>query len=694
MQAYDDQGNPQTSSGDIFYVGITGSNACSGAMSPLGSGLYSFSCPCLSAGKANGGLTVILRSAAGMETVAANLPVTTVPGPVNVTNFQVSGEALAGLVAGTPAPLLLTAKDSALNQLWAGGLSVSVTLTSVAAGAIRANITDNQDGTYTASPVVLSAGTYQLNANLAGISFYSTSVTVQAAAPAPDSTVVALPVAFTSGQPGTFTIQLVDRYLNPVGTPDLINPQTAQVSSVSNASGDVVSLPVTIAQDPMTSVFTIKLNPVVAGVVRLSLVVGRKAVVNVTTGLAYSAAVNPGVISPANCLVAGSGYLAGAASNREASFFITARDVNNNTVGRLPSGKSFSVTFSDPTVTLSGPITGQGGGVFRAAYTPTVAQVLANPGGLQIAVGYDGTQVSNSTVTLLAVAGNPSAAQSVAVDENGVQLTSLDAVVGQTVTFYIQPRDAAGLDIKNVGPRDAFGVNVPNAGVFIPTPLADGRYLVSFTTQVAQPVAVTLTNFTDGTVTLLNSPVAVRVAPGPTAAAAAKLLKAGGAEAYSSQTPVTAGTDNVIVVRSYDASGNPQVYNALRGADVYTATLKGPVAITAASVDNQDGTYELRWTTTVSGTYNLTVSLRDPVSGNLTATSARNVAVLVANSYFAIGQCALKPGALPAATVMAGVEQSFVVVARYDFALLILLLAAYITSGVLSNVKRDSLRFM
>ncbi|GAQ88514.1 filamin [Klebsormidium nitens] len=666
VQAYDDQGNPQTSSGDNFYVSITGSNACSGAMSPIGSGLYSFSCPCVSAGKAKGGLTVTLKTAAGMDTVAANLPLTTVPGPVNVTNFQVSGEALAGLVAGTPASLLLTARDSALNQLWAGGLSVSVTLTSVAAGAIRANVTDNRDGTYTASPVVVSAGTYQLNANLAGTSFYSTSVSVQAAAPAPDLTVVTLPVAFTSGQPGTFSVQLVDRFLNPVGTPDLVNVQTAQVSSVSSASGGVISLPVAIAQDPVRSVYTVTLTPVAAGVVRLSLVVGKKAVVNSTTGLAYTAAVNPGIISPANCLVAGSGYLAGAASNREASFFITARDANN-TVGDLLSGKTFSVTFSDPTVTLTGPITRQGGGVFRAAYTPTVAQVLANPGGLQIVVTYDGTQVGNSTVTLLAVPGSPSAARSVAIDENGVQLTSLDAIVGQTVTFYIQPRDAAGLDIKSVGPRDAFGVNVPNAGIIIPTPLADGRYLVSFTTQVAQPVAVTLTNFTDASVTLLNSPLAVRVAPGPTAAAAAKLLKPGGAEAYSAQTPVTAGTEIVIVVRSYDASGNPQMYNALRGGDVYTATLKGPLTITAASVDNQDGTYELRWTTTVSGTYNLTVWLRDPVSSNLTATSARDVAVLVANSYFAIGQCALKSGSLPAATVMAGVEQSFVVVARDAF---------------------------
>lgn len=667
LTAYDALFNAATSTSDAFSVSVTGTDSVSGQMTSAGSGQYSLSYPCLLATNQKSFLTVTLTSASGTDTVVSRVPLTTAPGAVSLPNIQVS--ALPAMTAGVPASVVFTAMDANNNQLWKGGLRFTVQF---ARGALRSpvNVTDNGDGTYQATFLTTVAGLYQLSASVGGQQFYpaatgNQSVTVQPAAPAPQLTVVSFPSALTAGAAGTFTVQLVDQFSNPVLT-NLVSPDNLQLASVSGLTGASSDLTPTITQDPTTGIYTGGVTPLTSGLVRLSLEVNQVAVLNKATGQPLSIAVNPGAVSATDCLVVGSGFSVGAASGVEASFLITSRDANQNIIPLIPTGKAFTVTFSASGISLSnGGVTSLGNGVYRAAYTPTLAQVNANPNGLTITVKYDGTTVATSSVALKQQPGPVSPANCKAVDAAGSPLGSvLKATVGTETSFFIQPSDANGLDIKSTGAANVFTAIVPNVGVLTPVALSDGtgRYQVKFTSPVAGALSVQLQSYADSSVQLANSPVTVQVSPGPTSAAAAKLLKLGGTDPFPPADVRVAGTEDVILVKSYDANGNAQVYNAVTGGDVYTAVLTGPATVQAALVNKQDGTYELHYTATVSGVYSLTVSLRN--GDVVTAVNQQPMQITVVNTNFYISRCAIRPAPAAATTILSGTPLPFTVVAR------------------------------
>jgi hypothetical protein len=663
LAASDAFANPTTSTSDSVYVSVTGTDSVSGQMTSAGPGLYNFSYPCLVATNQKSFLTVTLTSASGTGVVASRRPLTTKPGPVSPANIQVN--APATMTAGVPATLALTAMDAYNNQLWAGGLSFAVQF---AKGTVRPSVkvTSNGDGTYQATLLTNVAGTYQLVANVSGQQFFpangnTQSVTVQPAAPVPQLTAVTFPSSLTAGAAGNFTVQLRDQFSNPV-LADLVSTSDLQLSSVSSLTGASSQLASTLTHDPSTGIYTVATTPLAAGLVRLSLTVNQVSVLNPATGQPFSVPVSPDAVSAANCLVTGAGFTVGAASGTEARFFITANDANGNVVPTLPSGKSFAVAFSAGTLTAA--ITNQGKGIFRVSYLPTLAQVNANPS-LTITVTYDGAQVATSAITLSKEAGAVAPASSKAVDANGAPISSaVKASVGVETRFFIQPSDAQGLDIKKAGAENVFSAVVPNVGVLTPTPMTDGRYAVNFTSPVAGQLSVQLRSYSDSSVQLANSPVTVQVAPGATSATAAKLFKLGGIEPFSTAEQRVAGTEDVVLVKSYDAAGNAQVYNAVAGGDVYTAVLTGPATVQASLVDKQDGTYELHYTATVSGVYSLTVSLRNPTTKALTAVNAQPLQITVVNADFDISQCSIRPAPAPSTTVLSGVPLRFTVVAK------------------------------
>ncbi|GAQ84648.1 hypothetical protein KFL_001990020 [Klebsormidium nitens] len=595
--AYDALGNPATATADVFSVSVTGMESLTGQPVPMpsaGPGIYNFSYPCSRAFSQKSFLDVTLAS----SYVVSEVPLTTFPGPVKITNIM--ARPWLPVTVGVPVALTFVANDKNANPLWTGGLNITAQWVNGLNKSTALNVTDNGDGTY----------------------------------------------------------QLLDPFANPVVNANLVNSSFLQLTSVSSSSGLSSTLGPTITQDNTTDLYTVRLTPLRAGLVRLTLTVNGVPVVNATTAQPYWVPVLSGPLSAPNSLVVGSGFTVGAASAVQASFSVTARDTNNNTVTALPEGKSFSVAFSDGSI--SGTVSSAGDGVFLATYTPTPAQVTANPS-LTITVTYDGFTVATSTVALLTQASSVAPARSRAVDENGLPLRSaVKGTVGTDIVFFIQPSDSTGLDIRSTGAPKAFQVAIPNFGVMIPVPLSDGtgRYLVNFTSPVARQLSVTLASYADSSETLANSPLTVQAAPGPSAASAAQLFKAGGVDQFLPTEQRTAGKEDVIVVKSYDVSGNAQVYNAVAGGDVYTA---------ASLVDKQDGTYELHYTATVAGVYNLTVSLRDPASVAWTPVNGQPMQITVVNGNFLISQCALRPTPLFSMTVVSGAPFTFTVLARSLF---------------------------
>lgn len=582
--AYDALGNPATATTDLFSVSVTGAESLTGqpvAMTSAGPGVYSYNYPCNRAFVQKSFLTVTLGSAP----VVSEVPLTTYPGSVKLTNIM--ARAWLPVTVGVPVALTFVANDKNANQLWMGGLNITAQwVNGLVSTAL--NVTDNDDGTYQVNLFATVAGTYQLTASLSGQQFFPTTgtraINVAPAGPVPQMTRVTFPPALAAGSAGTFTVQLLDQFANPVVSTSLVNSSFLQLTSVSSASSLSSPLVPSISQDNTTGLYTVGLTPLAAGLVRLTLTVNGVSVVNATTGQPYWVPVVPGAVSASNCLVAGAGFTVGAASGVQASFSITTRDANNNTVAALPDGKSFSVAFSDGTI--SGTLSSAGNGVFLATYMPTQAQVTVKPS-LTITVTYDGLTVATSAVALSTQAGPVAIASSRAVDENGLLLRSaVKGTVGTDIVFFIQPSDSTGLDIRSNGAPKVFQVAISNFGVMIPVPLSDGtgRYLVNFTSPVAGQLSVTLASFSDSSVQLANSPVTVQVAPGPSVASAAQLLKPGGVDQFSSTEQRTAGKEDVIVVKSYDVSGNAQVYNAVAGGDVYKAVLTGPATVQASAV--------------------------------------------------------------------------------------------------------------
>lgn len=672
VYTYDAFGNPSTTAGDSLTVSVTGTDPVSGQMVASALGQYMFNYTCVTASNQKSLLTVTVTSHSISTPIVSNLPLTTLPGPVSPANIQVSPPGI--LTAGAPFPVSFTALDANGNQLLTGGLSLTLQAAMGALSPVILPVADRGDGTYQATLVLTAAGTYQLSANVSGQQFYpganaSQTVIVQPATPAAALTAVALPTNFTAGAPSSFTVQLRDQFSNPVPT-GLVSAANLQLYSVSSQTGASSPLVPSITQDPSTGIYTVAFTPLAAGLLRVALTVNGVLALNSSTGQLFSAPVLPGALSPGNCHVTGAGFLVGAASGVPASFLISANDAFNNSVAALPPGTTFDVTFSDQTLSLSAPISLQASGVYVASYTPTLAQVTANPT-LTITVGFNGTNIATSAVKVWAQPGPVSVANSRVIDASGIPVGSaVKGAVGTPLQLFIQPRDAAGLDIRSAGAANLFSATVPSLGNVVPVALSDGtgRYALSFTPPRAGLIAVQITSYTDSTRALANSPMMAQIAPGPTAAATAQLLQAGGSQPFSTSTPRVAGVEDIIVVRSYDAQGNVQVYSALAGGDVYAAALTGPANVSASLTDNQDGTYALRYTATLSGTYNLTVSLRQ--GSALVPVANQPLQITMINSAFSIAQSSARPAPALTTTAASGVPFVFTIVARYGRPLL------------------------
>src|SRR4029077_14584345 len=119
----------------------------------------------------------------------------------------------ASMPSGGSATLTLTAKDANGNQLTSGGLTTAFHLGSGSAGGTFGNVTDNNNGTYTATFTATTPGTNTIIATIGGqtVTGAAPTVTVTPGAVSLAQSIVSIaPPSMPSGGTATVTLTAKD----------------------------------------------------------------------------------------------------------------------------------------------------------------------------------------------------------------------------------------------------------------------------------------------------------------------------------------------------------------------------------------------------------------------------------------------------------------------------------------------------
>jgi len=518
----------------------------------------------------------------GNDVVLTVLTVST----VSLTNSLVTVSP-ASIQPGDTATVTLQAKDAFGNNETSGGLTVVFALGSVSGGqGTFSSVTDNNDGTYTATFTGTVVGSNTITATIDGSAVTSTAPSI-AVSPGP----VSLPTSFVSlslasiqlGGTTTVTLQARDAAGN-----NLTSGGLSVAFALGSGSGQGTFGPVT---DNGDGTYTATFTGGLAGSNTIRATIGGSPV----TSAAPSIAVTGAAISLSKSLVTRS--LASIQLGGTTTVTLQAKDA----AGKKATSGGLTVAF-----TLGGvgggqgtfsPVTDNGNGTYTATFTGTVAgsnTIRATIGGSpvtsaapSIAVTGAAASLSNSTVTL--------------------SLASI--VAGAKTTITLQAKDAAGNNATSGGLTVAFALGSGSGGQGTFSPVVDngnGRYTATFTGTTAGSNTITAT-IGDFAVTSGAPPVTVTL--GPVSPANSLVTVAPGS--------IQSGMTTTVTLQAKDAGGN----NLTVGGQMVVFKLNsttGANGTFGTVTDNGDGTYTATFTGTIAGTNTIKATI-----GGKAVTSAK-----------------------------------------------------------------------
>ncbi|HEU5473721.1 MAG TPA: Ig-like domain-containing protein, partial [Actinophytocola sp.] len=543
-----------------------------------------------------GALSTVTDNADGTYTATLTAPTAVGTATLTFTVAGVAGTrtATVGFVAGpadparseiTAAPTAITAdseststitvrlRDAQGNDLTTGGATVVV---AADLGAVS-TVTDNNDGTYTAT---LTSGT---TAGLATLSFTvggslgTDTATVDFVAGAPDATtsvITAVPVSITADEvaTSTVTVQLRDAQGNNLsagGAHVLLATDLGTVSAVTDNGDGTYTATLTsgTTAGPATLSFTVNGDPATA-----------------TATVAFVA--GPADVATSTITAVPTPITADGTSTSTVT--VQLKDAQGN---NLTSGGA-TVAITSDFGTTSG-VTDNGDGTYTATLTSATAIGIAT-------VSFTIDDLAGvHTATVEFVAGPPDPGTSVLT----ANPTSITAGGTATSTATVQLLDANGNDVTT---GTAAVVITTDLGTMSPTTRnGDGTYTATLT---AAPTAGTATlSFTvDGAPGADTA--TVQVLPG-TAAATTSVITAD-----PTSIPADGASTSTATVQLKDANGNNLTTG---GATVVIGTDLGTVS---GVTDNDNGTYTATFTSaTTPGTATLTFTV-DGTAATATAT--------------------------------------------------------------------------
>jgi hypothetical protein len=414
VTALDDLGNP--------VVGTTVALSATGA----GNTLTQPSATTDASGQATGTLSstvaedkVVTATADGV-TITQTVTVSVLPGVVDPASSTAD---VPDGVAGSPTTITVTSRDANGNALTSGGETVVVDVSG--ANTVTPAVTDNDDGTYTATYTPSTAGTDTVAISLNGDAITDSPFTsvVSSGSADPAQTTATVPDG-TAGSPTIVTVQARDANGNDLATGG--DNVVVTVTGANNATPAVT--------DNTDGTYTAQYTPSVAGTDNVAITLNGTAI----SGSPYTSTVSPGT-----------------------------GNVLSITTQASPSAQSGVVFAQQPTIQI---VDGLGNPVSQAGVTVTATLLGGGTlsGTQSVATDANGT----ATFTNLAISGlvgdrtlQFSAAGFTAVESNAISITpgpvdggnsTLSAnpisitTDGEISTITVTARDGAGNPIQGV----------------------------------------------------------------------------------------------------------------------------------------------------------------------------------------------------------------------------------------------------
>lgn len=541
----DQNGNPLDAGGDS--VGLSTDQGSLTTVMDNNDGTYTATLTAATTGTATISGTL---NGQGMTDTAV---VTIDPGTADVGQSTINASP-ASIIAGGSSTITVQLNDQDGNPLTSSGGAVALSTDLGSVGAV----TDNGDGSYTATFESTTAGTATITGTLDGATISdAASVDVSPdVADAGETTISADPSSITTDGSSTITVRIKDQYGNDrnfeIGNSISLTTDFGNLNNFT-VNGDGTITQTLTASSPGTATITGTLN---------SDSIGDDATVTITAGEADPATT---MISAAPATMT-----AGASS----AIDVQLKDQYGNPLEG--SGGTVALTADLGSV---GAVTDNEDGSYTATFESTTSGTAAITGTV------DGQSI-NDTATVQVNAGP--------ADPTTSTLTASPDVitVGESTTVTVELKDQYGNSLTASGGSVVFNTDTGaiSGGV---TDVGDGSYTTTLTTSTTAGEA-TVSATLDGVGISDTATVTIN----PDAADAS--------QSTITADPVTMTTDDssAITIQLKDQHGNLLV------AGGYPVTLDTSVgSVDATATDNGDGTYSATLVSTATGIATITGEL-------------------------------------------------------------------------------------
>lgn len=582
LRARDDEGRELVGGGsEVVFSVSTGSGVSEGVIETdsvdLGNGTYTADFHATKPGTA----TTISATLDG-EPITTLLPAVTVKSVTPSAQTSTVGVAADALAAGDSTLVTLTVYGPDSTAVTSGGLVVDfvpLAEPGTSSGDVG-EVTDHEDGTYTARFVARGAGgPVQVSATMEGtpvemldedgVSRLPT-ITVSPGPVSLDSSLVEVSDdELALGETSQLTLRTRDDFANPLVVGGLDVALTATVDVVGGPAGDLG--PVTdVGDGTYTAVYTA--TEEVTALISAS--IGGEPLTSDSVPIIASCSTGDVSVEQSTVTVADTVLPSGVGTTVQ----LQARDADGHCLRNTGLDVAFGASGGTSTGTFSPPID-QGDGSYAATFTGVVA---GTPTMLTATIG--GVAVTSPSPGVVVIPGDVSAAAS----ELSVDRDRLD--VGAKSRIRLTAFDAAGNRLPVGGLTVAFSVGGGTSGGSLSpvTDNADGTYVTTFTaTDVGS--AVTAAASIDGNPVTGNAPT-IEVVAGPISADSSLVTLIGGSTSGDTTTIAVGDTITARLI-ARDAEGREL---AGGGRTVEFSVAGGTTAVTLLSspaVDGDDGTY-------------------------------------------------------------------------------------------------------
>lgn len=351
------------------------------------------------------------------------------------------------------------------------------------------------------------------------------------------------------------------------------------------------------------SIVQIVFTATAAGVYRVTVAIDGANMVNTP----FSVSITPSSLSVKASTMEGSGSRGGLVGN-SASFAIISRDIYGNQLTIGGATWIVALTFTERSPVDLTP-SDYNDGSYAVQY---LVPAKADSAYLSVKGPFESSflDISRSPSVLTFVIDEPFSVPIMSILQDPVS----GLMAGDRALFTVVARNLLGFD-RHVGNetvsaalklmKAAYSANLKKNSSFERalnvSDLRNGRYNSAFSVTLAGTYMLTVTLNGNH---IQASPFTISVIPSRTSAKQSRITPSSGADLMS-----MAGAAKRFTLQAIDSFGNYKVYNSYDGPDLIISTLVGPTSTYCSVTNNQDSTYIISYTATVSGSYRLDIWL-------------------------------------------------------------------------------------